>query len=84
MDRGTYNHVVAYGRAAAGRALGTASVQAGSVIPPGQSGFINFMGQEDGHCRDQAALYVGWRFKPMPMTLPEALALKESVTVLQR
>jgi penicillin G amidase len=44
------------------------------VIPPGQSGFIDLAGRESPHYEDQLDLYVDWGFKPMPLTLEEALA----------
>jgi penicillin amidase len=78
MDRGTYNHIVAYQGAPRGRELGNVPTKAGSVIPPGQSGFISPAGQEDEHYEDQWELYVEWRYKPMPLTLSEALRLAES------
>jgi penicillin G amidase len=87
MDRGTYNHIVAYltrpsnrrGR----RRLGRSRVQAGSVIPPGQSGFVTPQGEEAPHFEDQLSLYVNWRYKPMPMTLAEAQRLAESTATIE-
>jgi penicillin amidase len=85
MDRGTYNHVVVYlDPPAASGPPGAARVRAGSVIPPGQSGFIDLLGREDRHYEDQLPLYVGWRYKPMPMTLAEARAVAESERTLSR
>ncbi len=78
MDRGTYNHVIEYLRPPRGVGLGNSKVEAGSVIPPGQNGFISPLGAEGAHFEDQLALYVEWTYKPMPMTLAEALAVKES------
>jgi penicillin amidase len=72
MDRGTYNHIVSYlDPPQAGAPLGASSVEAGSVIPPGQSGFVDLFGREDEHFEDQLPLYTGWRYKPMPMTSGE-------------
>jgi penicillin amidase len=85
MDRGTYNHVVTYlDPPTLSGPIGASRVHAGSVIPPGQSGFINLLGQEAPHYEDQAILYLEWRYKPMPMTLAEALALKESEETISR
>lgn len=85
MDRGTFNHIVAYIDPAVGTGpIGTSDVDAGSVIPPGQSGFINLLGQEAPHYEDQAPLYVEWRYKPMPMSLAETLELKESEETITR
>jgi penicillin G amidase len=57
-----------------GQRLGHSEVDSGSVIPPGQSGFIDLAGRESPHYEDQLDLYVDWGFKPMPLTLEEALA----------
>jgi penicillin G amidase len=79
MDRGTYNHVISYlSPPLAGAPLGASSVDAGSVIPPGQSGFVSPTGQEDAHFEDQLPLYTGWRYKPMPMSAGEVRAQQES------
>lgn len=84
MDRGTYNHVVAYQTEPAGVGLGNAVAKAGSVIPPGQSGHVDLAGREARHYEDQWALYVDWRYKPMPLTLAEARAVGESETRIVR
>lgn len=78
MDRGTYNHVIEYLTVPSGQGLGNSDVKAGSVIPPGQNGFINPAGIEGSHFEDQLALYIEWKYKPMPITLEEALAVKET------
>lgn len=78
MDRGTYNHVIEYLQPPSGRGLGNSTFEVGSVIPPGQNGFINPVGIEGAHFEDQLPLYVEWKYKPMPVTLAEATALKES------
>jgi penicillin amidase len=83
MDRGTYNHIVQYlRRPARRRGLGLIPAKAGSVIPPGQSGFISPEGQEDPHFQDQLELYVQWRYKPMPLTLRELARHTASTTTL--
>ena len=85
MDRGTYNHVVVYKDPPSGSGiLGESASEAGSVIPPGQSGFISLLLQEDPHYEDQAALYLEWRYKPMPLTIEEARAVAESEITLTR
>jgi penicillin amidase len=84
MDRGTYNHIVAYLNPPSGTELGNADSMAGSVIPPGQSGFINQLGQEDPNYESQLDLYVEWRYKPMPTTLEEALAVATSDQTITR
>jgi hypothetical protein len=57
---------------------------AGSVIPPGQSGFIDQLGREDPNYESQLDLYVEWRYKPMPTTLEGALALATSDQTITR
>lgn len=64
--------------------LGHSESEAGSVIPPGQSGFIDLAGRESPHYEDQLALYVEWRFKPMPLTLDGALAQATSDRTIAR
>jgi hypothetical protein len=84
MDRGTYNHIVAYLAPPTGSGLGNAESMAGSVIPPGQSGFIDQLGREDPNYETQLDLYVEWRYKPMPTTLEEALAVATSDQTITR
>jgi penicillin amidase len=72
MDRGTYNHVIEYERPPGNGQPGSVPVNAGSVIPPGQSGFISPTGEESPHFEDQHPLYAEWRYKPMPLTRAEA------------
>ncbi|HVL32338.1 MAG TPA: penicillin acylase family protein, partial [Actinomycetota bacterium] len=85
MNRGTYNHLVTYLDPPSGSGtLGESRTDAGSVIAPGQSGFIDLTGKESPHSRDQFDLYVQWRYKPMPMTLAEARAVAESEVVIAR
>ncbi|MGH2794403.1 MAG: penicillin acylase family protein, partial [Actinomycetota bacterium] len=85
MDRGTYNHVVVYtDPPAGGTELGLSGSEHGSVIPPGQSGFISLLLQEDPHYEDQLALYLEWKYKPMWLTLEEARADAESEITLTR
>ncbi|MFP5224733.1 MAG: penicillin acylase family protein, partial [Actinomycetota bacterium] len=83
MDRGTYNHLVVYTDEPSGSGvLGESDAQHGSVISAGQNGFVNILGQEGPHSRDQWDLYVEWRYKPMPMSLAEASLLAGSVETL--
>jgi penicillin amidase len=83
MDRGTYNHIVSYlDPPQASAPLGASGVESGSVIPPGQSGFVSPTGQEDRHFEDQLPLYTGWRYKPMPLTSGEVQSQQESVETI--
>jgi penicillin amidase len=83
MDRGTYNHVIEYlTRASRVRRLGGSSVRAGSVIPPGQSGFVSQSGEESPHFEDQHDDYVNWTYKPMPLSMAELADQTESTETL--
>jgi len=83
MDRGTYNHVIEYLTAAAGVTRRRASrVHAGSVIPPGQSGFVTQGGQEDPHFEDQLDDYINWTYKPMPLSMEELEGQTESTETI--
>ncbi|HYH58309.1 MAG TPA: penicillin acylase family protein [Thermoleophilaceae bacterium] len=83
MDRGTYNHVVEYlTRATRVKRLGAADSRAGSVIPPGQSGFVSPAGQEDPHFEDQLDDYIDWTYKPMPLSLEDLEGTTESTETL--
>jgi penicillin amidase len=85
MDRGTYNHVVIYtDKARRAGPLGGSDVRAGSVIPPGQGGFIAPWGSEGDHYEDQLDDYVKWTYKPMPMGIKAAKGVKESSEVIER
>lgn len=85
MDRGTTNLIASYltppSRAGV---LGAASREAGTVVPPGQNGFVNLRGVEGPHFQDQHDNYVNWKYKPSPMTLAEARAVAESEVTLTR
>ena len=83
MDRGTYNHVIEYlTRASSVSRLGASRVHAGSVIPPGQSGFVSQSGQEDPHFEDQLDDYINWTYKPMPLSLAELQDQTESTETI--
>lgn len=61
MDRGSANHVIVFGGDEP-RSL--------SVLPPGQSGFVDEDQTTSRHYLDQWSLYVGWCLKPAPPTGP--------------
>lgn len=85
MDRGTYNHLIVYLDPPSGSgSLGDSRAHHGSVISAGQNGFINLLGQEGPHSRDQFDLYVEWRYKPMPMTFADSMLLAETVERITR
>ena len=83
MDRGTYNHVIEYLLPAKRvKRFGTAPSRAGSVIPPGQSGFVSQSGQESEHFEDQLDDYVNWTYKPMPLSMAELEDQTESTETI--
>ena len=83
MDRGTYNHVIEYlTRASRVKRLGRSRVRAGSVIPPGQSGFVSQSGEESPHFEDQLDDYINWTYKPMPLSLAELADQTESTETI--
>jgi penicillin G amidase len=85
MDRGTYNHIVIYTDAPTGSdVLGLSGSQSGSVIPPGQNGFVGLLLQEGPHFEDQLDLYLEWRYKPMWLAIEDARADAESEITLTR
>ena len=49
-----------------------------NVIPPGQSGFMNYLGQYN-HAYDQLALYETWTYKPMRYNYWDVMKVAESV-----
>lgn len=85
MDRGTSNVIIEWLNPPSGSGkLGEAARQAGNVLPPGQSGFIDLEGVEDKHFQDQLDNYINWKYKPNPMTLAEVCAVMESEFILSR
>ena len=56
--------------------------KAGSVIPPGQSGFVSQSGQEDPHFEDQLDDYINWTYKPMPLSMEELEGQTESTETI--
>ena len=74
MNRGTYNHIAEMPR-------GGKPPRAVDVIPPGQSGFMNYLGQYN-HAYDQLPLYESWQYKPMLFSYGDIKAVAESTTTL--
>jgi len=65
MNRGTYNHIVEMQKHKRWRWNRKPSMpNAVNVIPPGQSGFLNYLG-EYSHAYDQLPLYDTWTYKPV-------------------
>ena len=75
MNRGTYNHIAEM----PGKEKDTP--HAVDVIPPGQSGFMNYLG-EFNHAYDQLMLYETWTYKPMLYSYGAIKAVAESTTIL--
>jgi hypothetical protein len=64
MNRGTYNHIAEMPKRNPWRWNRKPSPRAVNVIPPGQSGFLNYLG-EYNHAYDQLPLYDTWEYKPV-------------------
>ena len=56
--------------------------EAGSVLPPGQSGFVSQSGEEDPHFEDQLDDYINWTYKPMPLSMEELEGQTESTETI--
>jgi penicillin amidase len=78
MNRGTYNQIAEMPK---GRGPWEAPT-AVNVIPPGQSGFVQYPGTPSPHAYDQLELYVTWQFKPMLFRFRDIWDVAESWTVL--
>lgn len=76
MNRGTYNQIVEMSK----RRWGCTSSEpnAWNVIPPGQSGFINYLA-EYNHAYDQLNLYETWTYKPMRYRFRDIWKVRETV-----
>ena len=81
MNRGTYNHIVEMPRWKWKDITRQDPPNAFNVIPPGQSGFMNYQFQFD-HAYDQLPLYETWTYKPMLFHYSAIEAVAESFTTL--
>jgi len=57
MNRGTYNQIA--------EMLADGLPNAKNVLPPGESGFVQYPGVPNPHVGDQVLLYATWTYKPM-------------------
>lgn len=62
MNRGTYNQIAEMPNYSLNSFF---SPIAYNVLPPGQNGFVNYLGEPNVHAYDQLDLYINWQFKPM-------------------
>jgi len=62
MNRGTYNQIAEMPQYSINSSYSTIAY---NVLPPGQSGFVDNLGQPNIHAYDQLDLYINWQFKPM-------------------
>ena len=76
MNRGTYNQIVEMPSHP-----GTPP-HAVNVIPPGQSGFVQYPGIPSPHAYDQLFLYETWTYKPMRYRYEDIMEVAESETTL--
>lgn len=78
MNRGTYNQIVEMPRRRCRWGSRRWEPNAWNVIPPGQSGFINYLA-EYNHAYDQLSLYETWTYKPMRYRFWDIWKIRESV-----
>jgi len=76
MNRGTYNHIAEMPM------QWLKPPHAVDVIPPGQSGFVQYPGIPSPHAYDQLPLYETWTYKPMFFCFWDIWQVKESETFL--
>ncbi len=76
MNRGTYNHIAEM------PAAFWHPPHAVDVIPPGQSGFINYLFQPSPHAYDQLILYETWTYKQMRFRVTDIVKVAESWKLL--
>ncbi|MFX1259127.1 MAG: penicillin acylase family protein [Promethearchaeota archaeon] len=81
MNRGTYNQIVEMPRWKWWHQFYRPPPHAVNVMPPGQSGFINYLGQYN-HAYDQLNLYETWTYKPMRFRYQNIKKVEESRTIL--
>jgi hypothetical protein len=70
MNRGTYNQVI---ELPSWTKEPTISPRGESVLPPGQSGFVDSQGIPSVFAYDQLPLYTSWMFKEMHITADDLL-----------
>ncbi len=81
MNRGTYNQIVEMKTSKWPWGGTKSEPNAWNVIPPGQSGFMNYLG-EYNHAYDQLPLYETWTYKPMRFRAWQIYTVRESITRL--
>lgn len=81
MNRGTYNQIVEMLKRGRKNCFGRYP-HAVNVIPPGQSGFVNYLGEPSPHAYDQLILYETWTYKPVRFTFWEIWEIAESFQIL--
>lgn len=78
MNRGTYNQIAEMPN----WLWWWKPPHAVNVIPPGQSGFMNYLFQPSPHAYDQLPLYETWTYKPMLFSFKDIWKVAESWKVL--
>jgi penicillin amidase len=81
MNRGTYNQIVEMPKYRRFHRYCSRAPYAYNVIPPGQSGFVNLLG-EYKHAYDQLPLYETWTYKPMRYNFMDIWRVRETVRYL--
>jgi penicillin amidase len=82
MNRGTYNQLAEMPRKKWWHRFWNPAPNAYNVIPPGQNGFVNYLGEVSPHAYDQLILYITWTYKPMKYHFWDIWKVKESVEKL--
>ena len=77
MNRGTYNHIAEMPKNNRWHWFRKPAPRAVNVIPPGQSGFLNYLG-EYNHAYDQLPLYDTWTYKPVLFNKKDIKKVAES------
>ncbi|MHA1542829.1 MAG: penicillin acylase family protein, partial [Candidatus Hodarchaeales archaeon] len=75
MNRGSFNHIAEMQK--------SSLPYVENVLPPGQSGFLNYLGQFN-HAYDQLSLYENWAYKPVHFKYQEIKEVAESEMILIR
>ncbi|MFX1281029.1 MAG: penicillin acylase family protein [Promethearchaeota archaeon] len=83
MNRGTYNQIAEMIQRRGRNRWTKPGPHSVNVIPPGQSGFVNYMGNPSPHAYDQLPLYETWTYKPMRYNFWDIWKVHESVIYLE-
>jgi penicillin amidase len=83
MNRGTYNQIVELPKRRWWQWFKSSLPKASNVIPPGQSGFMDYTMAYNPHWYDQLILYETWTYKPMLFRKKDIKNVAESLITLE-